>query len=85
MKDDVKSFRKQLGERIFQLRLRRGLEQTELAAILEGKDKQFINRYEKQGANPTAYILTQLAKSLEVTVDELLDFSELESSNLKKP
>jgi len=78
MKDDVILFRKQLGKRIYQLRVIKGLEQTELAAILDGKDKQFINRYENQGANPTAYILVQLAKSLGVTVDELLDFSKIE-------
>ena len=78
MKDDVKLFRKQLGKRILQLRNAKGLEQTELAAILDGKDKQFINRYEKQGANPTAYILVRLAKALNVGVEELLDFSEIE-------
>ncbi|RZJ75113.1 MAG: XRE family transcriptional regulator [Flavobacterium sp.] len=77
MKDDVKLFRKKLGKRILDLRIKRGLEQTELAAILDGKDKQFINRYEKQGANPTAYILVSLAKALDVSVEELLDFSKL--------
>lgn len=77
MNDDVKVFRQNLGKRILQLRLAKKLEQTELAAILDGKDKQFINRYEKQGANPTAYILVNLAKALEVSVEELLDFSKL--------
>lgn len=78
MKDDVKLFRKKLGKRILELRIKKGLEQTELAAILDGKDKQFINRYENQGANPTAYILVSLAKALEVSVEELLDFSRLD-------
>ncbi|KLT67024.1 helix-turn-helix domain-containing protein [Pedobacter sp. BMA] len=78
MKDDVKLFRKQLGKRILQLRNAKGLEQTELAAILDGKDKQFINRYENQGANPTAYILVRLAKALNVGVEEMLDFSKIE-------
>jgi len=77
MNDEVKTFRRNLGKRILQLRVARKLEQTELAAILNGKDKQFINRYEKQGANPTAYILVNLAKALEVSVNELLDFSKL--------
>ncbi|MNK34412.1 helix-turn-helix protein [compost metagenome] len=80
MKDEVKVFRKNLGKRILQLRLAKKLEQTELAAILDGKDKQFINRYEKQGANPTAYILVSLAKALDVTVEELLDFSKLKDT-----
>lgn len=77
MKDEVKLFRKNLGKRILQIRLLKNLDQTELAAILDGKDKQFINRYEKQGANPTAYILVKLAKALNVSVEELLDFSKL--------
>lgn len=79
MDQDVIDFRIKLGKRIEQLRKRKGLEQTGLAAIINGKDKQFINRYEKQGANPTAYILVQIAKALDVTVDELLDFSKLGS------
>jgi len=69
-------FRKKLGKRIQQLREYRKFEQGELAAII-GKDKQFINRYERQGANPTAYILVQIANALNVTVNELLDFSKL--------
>lgn len=78
MEDEVKIFRNNLGKRIAQLRKQRGLEQTELAAMLNGKDKQFINRYENQGANPTAYVLVQLSKVLSVTTDELLDFSKLQ-------
>lgn len=74
MEAKVKEFRKKLGLKIADLRKKKNLEQSELAAILDGKDKQFINRYEKQGANPTAYILVQIAKALDVTVDELLDF-----------
>jgi len=77
MDQDVINFRIKLGKRIEQLRKIRGLDQTGLAAIINGKDKQFINRYEKQGANPTAYILVQIANALEVTVDELLDFNKM--------
>ena len=78
MEEDVRRFRIRLGKRIAQLRKRKNLDQTELAAILNGKDKQFINRYEKQGANPTAYLLIQIAKALSVSLDELIDFSELD-------
>jgi transcriptional regulator with XRE-family HTH domain len=77
MEDEVKNFRSNLGKRITQLRIQKGLEQTELAAMLNGKDKQSINRYENHGANPTAYILVQLCKALSVSTDELLDFSKL--------
>lgn len=78
MEDDVRRFRIKLGKRIAQLRKRKNLDQTELAAILDGKDKQFINRYEKQGANPTAFLLIKIAKALSVSLDELIDFSQLD-------
>lgn len=65
-------FKKKLGNRILILRTKLGLTQEQLAHRI-GKDKQFINRYEIEGANPTAYILKDLAKALEVSVDELLD------------
>ncbi|OCX54299.1 hypothetical protein BEL04_08555 [Mucilaginibacter sp. PPCGB 2223] len=77
MDAELKKFRSNLGKRIKQLRVKRGLDQSELAAIIN-KDKQVINRYEKQGANPTAYILSLLANALKVTTDDLLDFSKLE-------
>ena len=77
MDADLEKFRENLGKRIAQIRIERKLDQTELAAILDGKDKQAINRYEKQGANPTAYILLKIAKALNVTIDELLDFDNL--------
>lgn len=71
-------FRKKLGKRIEQLRTKSELTQEQLGDLLDGKDRQFINRYEKLGANPTAYILVQIAEALEVSVNELLDFSKLE-------
>lgn len=73
---ELKEFRIKLGKRIEQLRKISGVSQIELAALIN-KDKQVINRYEKQGANPTAFILVLIAKSLNVSVDELLDFSKL--------
>ncbi len=66
-------FKKKLAEKIFKLRNNLNLSQEQLAHKI-GKDKQFINRYEIQGANPTAYTLVKLAKALNVTVSELLDF-----------
>jgi len=78
MEEAQNNFRINLGRRIEQLRKQKKLEQGELAAII-GKDKQFINRYERQGANPTAYILVQIANALKVTANDLLDFSKLES------
>lgn len=78
MEDAQNNFRINLGRRIEQLRKQKKFEQGELAAII-GKDKQFINRYERQGANPTAYILVQIADALKVTANDLLDFSKLEN------
>lgn len=73
MEKSQEIFRVKLGKRIEQLRQQKKLEQGALAAMI-GKDKQFINRYERQGANPTAYILVQIAEALEVTPNELLNF-----------
>jgi len=69
-------FKKKLGHQILVLRTSLGLTQEQLGHRM-GKDKQFINRYEVEGANPTAYTLVDLANALEVTLDELLDFSKL--------
>lgn len=71
------TFRIKLGRRIKQIRQKEKLEQGVLASII-GKDKQFINRYEREGANPTAFILVQIAEALNVTPNDLLDFSKLE-------
>ncbi|MEC3879755.1 helix-turn-helix domain-containing protein [Parapedobacter sp. 10938] len=70
-------FKKKLGSRILILRSALRLTQEQLGHRI-GKDKQFINRYEVEGANPTAYTLVDLANALEVTLDELLDFSKLD-------
>ncbi len=78
MEGAIGVFKRKLGFRITQLRSERGLTQQVLADRLGYRDRQIINRYEKEGANPTAYMLVQLANALEVSVDELLDFTELE-------
>lgn len=74
----IASFKMLLAKRIKQLRLAAGLTQGALAFKLGFKDKQVVNNYEVNGANPTAYNLVQLAKALNVSLDELLDFSKLE-------
>lgn len=83
MDEIVEKFRIRLGLRIRDLRLKKGLEQGELAAILN-KDKQFVNRYEKQGANPSAYILNQIAIALGITLNDLIDFSEVSDDEVIK-
>lgn len=72
----ISEFKRKLGERIMILRKQNNLSQEQLAHTI-GKDKQFINRYEVQGANPTAFILFQIAKALKVTPNELLTFESM--------
>ena len=74
-------FRIKLGKRIKQLRLEVGLTQQELATKIGFKDKQIINRYEVEGANPTAYSLMHLARALNVGIEEFFDFSSLEKDS----
>lgn len=68
----LEHFKEALGNRIKQLRLEAGLTQEQLALRLGYKDKQVVNRYEKKGANPTAYNLLTIAIALKVSVDDLL-------------
>ena len=67
-------FKIKLAKRIRQLRKEANLTQPELAILIGLKDKQVVNNYEINGANPTAYNLVLIAKALNVTVNELLDF-----------
>ena len=73
----AKEFKMLLAQRIKQLRTKLKFTQSELAIKIGYKDKQVINNYEINGANPTAFNLVLLAEALEVTVDELVDFSKL--------
>jgi transcriptional regulator with XRE-family HTH domain len=73
----IAAFKMLLAKRIRQLRKDAKLTQPDLAAKIGFKDKQIVNNYEINGANPTAYNLVQLAKALNVTLDELVDFSKI--------
>jgi len=73
----VKQFKVLLAQRIKQLRKKANLTQPALATKIGFKDKQVVNNYEINGANPTAFNLVLIAKALNVTIDELLDFSKL--------
>ena len=76
----IKDFKVSLAKRIKQRRVELGLTQAALALKIGFKDKQIVNNYEIQGANPTAYNLVLIAKALDITVNDLLDFSKLENS-----
>jgi len=71
------NFLKHLGKRIAMLREKCGLSQADLALECE-KDRQSIHRLEKGGVNPSIYYLLQIAKALNVSLSELLDYKELQ-------
>jgi len=74
MKDETLLFRIKFGLRIKELRIAMKIDQGVLAAVL-GKDKQFINRYENEGANPRADIVMEIAKVLKLEkIDDLYNF-----------
>ena len=66
-------FLKKLSSNIARIRSEHGLSQVELA-VRCGKNKQAINRIEKGGHNPSAYILYNIAQVLKVPVNELMEF-----------
>lgn len=64
---------KRLGKRIKELRLERGLSQAKLAVCIN-KDQQSIFKVETGQFNPSYIYLLELAKGLNITISELLDF-----------
>lgn len=62
---------KELGEKIRNLRLSKGFNQTEFANLI-GKDQPSLNRLENGNVNPGYLYLLQIAKGLEISVNELI-------------
>lgn len=58
-------------ERLCQIRKARGLTQAELGKTV-GVSNRVISYYEREGAQPPGSILTDLARALRVSIDELL-------------
>lgn len=84
MKDETLLFRIKFGLRLKELRVERKIEQAALASDLN-KDKQFINRYENEGANPRADIVQQLANALKLdSIDELFKFDTLRQEDINR-
>ena len=73
----IKDFKLLLAKRIKDRRKELNFTQSELPIKIGYKDKQVVNNYEINGANPTAYNLALIAEALNLTIDELLDFSKL--------
>ena len=67
--------RKRLGERIAELREKKGMSQSDLARACD-KDSQSINRIERRNVNPTYKYLLEICIGLEITMSELFDFDQ---------
>jgi len=66
MKEDAKK----LGKNLKKIRTQKNIAQTEIAKIL-GVDRSFVSNIENGKNNPTLSTITNLAKALKVSVDEL--------------
>jgi putative transcriptional regulator len=62
-----------LGKRIREIRKTKKITQVELANSI-GKDQQSIQRLEAGNINPSFYYLFEVAKGLDVEIEELLKF-----------
>lgn len=80
----LKEFKALLSKKIRTRRKQLNLTQSDLAEKLGNKDKQTVNRYELDGANPTIFNFIKLANALELNLDQLLDFSDDENSKESK-
>lgn len=68
---DKKEVLLQLGERVKEIRIQKGLTQTELANRI-GKDHPSINKLENGKVNPSYYFLYEVATGLGISVSELI-------------
>jgi putative transcriptional regulator len=66
---DKKEVLLRLGERVKEIRMQKGLTQTELANKI-GKDHPSINKLENGKVNPSYYFLYEVANGLGVDVKE---------------
>jgi len=73
--DNMQLFKTSLGRRIAFLRDRKRLTQPQLASLIN-KDFQSLSRIENGHVNASAYIIKQIADALEVSMNEVFDFTE---------
>lgn len=66
--------RQMLGRRIRALRVQEDLTQERLAAMIGNNTKQYISALEKGDKNVTIDVLCRIAKALDVSVRDLIDF-----------
>lgn len=70
---DKDEYLKKFGEHLKKLREEKGLSQRDLAYRI-GKDKSSYQRVEWGKMNPSLYYLSEIAKGLEVSLEELVSF-----------
>jgi transcriptional regulator with XRE-family HTH domain len=68
---DKKAMLEQLGLRVKEVRLQKGLTQTELANKI-GKDHPSINKLENGKVNPSYVFLLEVAQGLEVHIKDII-------------
>ena len=73
----------QFGQRLIELRKRRGLAQGEFADVL-GVTPQAVEYYEHRARNPSLDLLVKLASALDISMSELIGETE-EKTRRKKP
>lgn len=69
-KDELK---KQIGQRIIELRTQKGWSQSDLARACD-KDRQAIEKLENGKVNPTIYSLYEISLALEKPLSEIVFF-----------
>ena len=71
----MKTIEKQLGERVKQLRLTRGLSQEKLA-FKSGMHRTYLGGIERGERNPSLKNVAAVAKALDVTLSQLFLFGD---------
>lgn len=72
MSESKEELLRKVGSKIKLIRAERGYTQVQLADLCD-KDKQAIERIENGKINTSIYMLSVIAKALQVNVSELLD------------
>lgn len=78
-----KEFLVALGNKIREIRIEKGLSQSEVAHLC-GKERQSYQRVEKGNINPTAWYLHHIAMALKVDLKDLfnVEFPEIKLENI---
>lgn len=64
---------KKIGKRVIELRTQKGWSQSDLARACN-KDRQAIEKLENGKVNPTIFSLLEVAKALNVSLKEVVNF-----------